>query len=144
MNVDIEDLHIMLLRNCELHENWYKESFASYTSKNKIFTILSTCFFWFVSNSVWQISAKMYLVSISFMKIGTVKATNYLGVYINFCPQLHIYCPIGIKASIGDLHIILLRIRKFHENWDRVGHNSYGCTWNYFTHIPYNHMIFLK
>jgi len=70
----------------------------------------------------------MYLVSMSFMKIGVLKVTNYVQVYINFCPQLHIYCPLGIKASIGDLHIILLRICKFRENWDRVGHIFYGCT----------------
>jgi len=70
----------------------------------------------------------MYLVSINFMKIGIVKATNYQGVYINFCPQLHIYCPLEIIASIGDRHIILLRICKFHENWHRVGHNFYGYT----------------
>ena len=96
------------------------------------------------SNSVWAISAKMYLVSMIFMKTGVVKATNYLGVYINFCLQLHIYCPLGIKASRGDLHIILLRICKFHENWHRMGLNFYGRTWNYFTHIPCNCVILLK
>ena len=62
------------------------------------------------------------------MKIGVVKATNCLGVYKNFCLQLHIYCSFGIKARIGDLHIILLKICKFHENWHREGHTFYGCT----------------
>lgn len=134
----------MLLRKCEFHKNQCKESHTSYTSKNKNFTILSTYICWFGSNSVWQISAKMYLVSMIFMKIGVVKTTNYLGVYINFCPQLHVYCPFGIKASVGDLQIILLRICKFHENWHRVGHTFYGCTWNYFMHVPSKHVIFLK
>jgi hypothetical protein len=144
MKFDIEDLHIMLLRNCEFHKNRCKERHTSHTSKNQIFTIPSINFFWFGSNSVWEISAKIYLASTSFMKIGVVKATNYLGVYKNFSLQLHIYCPLGIKASRGDLHIILLRICKFHENWHREGHTFGGCTWNYFTHIPCNHVIFLK
>jgi hypothetical protein len=73
----------------------------------------------------------------------STEATNYLVVYINFCLQLHIYCPLEIKASIGDLHI-MLTICKFHENWHRMDHTFYGCTWNYFTHIPCNHVIFLK
>ena len=56
------------------------------------------------------------------------ESTNYLGVYKNFCLQLRIYCPLGLKASIGDLHIILLQICKFHENWHREGHTFGGCT----------------
>jgi hypothetical protein len=54
------------------------------------------------------------------MKFGALKAIFTCGRKSSFVQTLHVCCPMRLKFSIRDLHIMLLSIYEFHENWRRA------------------------
>lgn len=57
-------------------------------------------------------STEIYWVTLSFLKIGAVKAIIYLKVYMNFYPYSPHFCPILMKFSATkSAHNVVLKLR---------------------------------
>ena len=56
---------------------------------------------------------------------------------VNICPISRIYYPILIKISIRDLHVMLLGICEFRENWRSEGRTFLmGVSFITFARVP--------